>query len=187
VLYGVVSTLGGVVVTVLLRRLSARGADLARAEAAEWAGDTLLSVGVLVGFAVAWALEATGRGDAARYVDPAMVVLASAAFLPVPVRLILRSGREILAMAPSTEVLDRIRAEVRAVEAAHGFAESFVRAGKVGGRLDLEIDFVVDAASTARTVEDLDGVRAELDRRLRDLDPPPSMSVGFTADRGWVG
>ncbi|GAA4696343.1 cation transporter [Pseudonocardia yuanmonensis] len=184
--YGVVSTLGGVVITVLLRRLSARGADLARAEAAEWAGDTLLSVGVLVGFGVAWALEATGRGEAARYVDPVMVVLASAAFLPVPVRLILRGGREILAMAPSTEVLERIRVEVRAVEAAHGFAESFVRAGKVGGRLDLEIDFVVDAASTARTVEDLDGVRAELDRRLRDLDPPPSMSVGFTADRGWV-
>ncbi|MCE0766487.1 cation diffusion facilitator family transporter [Pseudonocardia kujensis] len=184
--YGVVSTVGGVVVTVLLRRMSARGSDLARAEAAEWAGDTLLSVGVLVGFGVAWALEASGRAAAAASVDPVMVVLASAAFLPVPVRLILRSGREILTMAPPAEVLDRIRAEVGAVEEAYGFAESFVRAGKVGGRLDLEVDFVVDGGSAARTVEDLDGVRAELDRRLRDLDPPPSMSVGFTADRGWV-
>ncbi|MCE3551045.1 cation diffusion facilitator family transporter [Pseudonocardia sp. RS11V-5] len=185
-LYGVVSTVASVVVTVLLRRMSAHGSDLARAEAAEWAGDTLLSVGVIVGFGVAWALEASGRAAAAAYVDPVMVVLASAAFLPVPARLILRSGREILTMAPPAEVLDRIRAEVRAVEEKHGFAESFVRAGKVGGRLDLEVDFVVDAGSTARTVEDLDGVRAELDRRLRDLDPPPSMSVGFTADRGWV-
>ena len=75
--YGVVSTVCGVAVTLVLRRNP--GSDLVRAEAVEWLGDTLLSVGVLGGFAVAFGLVATGHASLAAYVDPAMVVLVSAA------------------------------------------------------------------------------------------------------------
>src|SRR5882724_11745100 len=51
--------------------------DLLRAEAAEWLGDTLLSLGVLAGFLLALVLERTGQAGLARYVDPAMVALIS--------------------------------------------------------------------------------------------------------------
>jgi cation diffusion facilitator family transporter len=172
-LYGVVSTVAGVAVTLVLRR--ARGGDLVRAEAAEWAGDTLLSVGVLVGFGVAWALTAAGRTDLAAYVDPVMVVLASAAFLPVPARLVGRGIRELLSMAPSDEVLADIRAEAAAVAAERGYADAVVLASKVGGRIDVEVDFTVPAETT---VAELDAVRAELGQRL---GPTASLSVGFTA------
>jgi cation diffusion facilitator family transporter len=184
--YGVVATLGGVAVSLVLRRRSRGGSDLVRAEAAEWTGDTLLSLGVLAGFVLAFVLDAVGRGDLARYVDPAMVVVVSAAFLPVPARLVVRGFREVLTMSPPPELLGRICDVVGEVEAAHGFAESFVRASKVGGRLDVEIDFVLDDASTARTVHEFDGVRAELEARFAEEELPVSMSVGFTADRRWA-
>lgn len=184
--YGVVATVGGVVVSLVLRRRGAGGSDLVRAEAAEWTGDTLLSLGVLAGFVLAFVLDAVGRGDLARYVDPAMVVVVSAAFLPVPARLVVRGFREVLTMSPPPELLGRIRDVVGRVEAAHGFAESFVRASKVGGRLDVEIDFVLDDASTARTVHEFDAVRKQLLDRFAELDPPVSMTVGFTADRRWA-
>ncbi len=183
--YGVVATLGGVAVSLVLRRRSS-GSDLVRAEAAEWTGDTLLSLGVLAGFVLAFVLDAIGRADLARYVDPAMVVVVSAAFLPVPARLVVRGFREVLTMSPPPELLGRIRDVVGAVEAEHGFTESFVRASKVGGRLDVEIDFVLDDASTARTVHEFDAVRSELQARFTDLELPVSMSVGFTADRRWA-
>jgi cation diffusion facilitator family transporter len=186
VVYGAVATLGGVAVTVLLRRRRAGGSDLVRAEAAEWAGDTLLSLGVLAGFGLAFVLDATGRADLARYVDPAMVVLVSAAFLPVPARLVASGFREVLTMSPPPELSSRIRAVVSAVEDEHGFTESFVRASKVGGRLDVEIDFVVADTSTVQTVRGFDAVRASLQERLAELGQPVSMSVGFTADRAWA-
>jgi predicted Co/Zn/Cd cation transporter (cation efflux family) len=186
VVYGAVATLGGVAVTVLLRRRRAGGSDLVRAEAAEWAGDTLLSLGVLAGFGLAFVLDATGRADLARYVDPAMVVLVSAAFLPVPARLVASGFREVLTMSPPPELSSRIRAVVSAVEDEHGFTESFVRASKVGGRLDVEIDFVVADTSAVQTVRGFDAVRASLQERLAELGQPVSMSVGFTADRAWA-
>jgi cation diffusion facilitator family transporter len=184
--YALVASVGCVAVAWLLRRRARAGSGLVKAEAAEWVGDALLSLGVLVGFAVALVLEHTGRSDLARYVDPVMVSVISAAFLKVPAQLIAQGFRELLAMSPGMEIQDRIREVVRAVEREYGFAESFLRASKVGGRLDVEIDYVVDDGSTAQNVHQFDDVRVELDRRLRALGLAPSMSVGFTADRRWA-
>jgi cation diffusion facilitator family transporter len=184
--YAAVASVGCVVVAWLLRRRSRNGSGLVKAEAAEWIGDALLSLGVLVGFAVALILDQAGRSDLARYVDPVMVSVISAAFLKVPARLIAEGFRELLAMSPTTAILDRIRGAVGAVEREYGFTESFLRASKVGGRLDVEVDYVVDDTSTAQTVHQFDEVRAELERRLRSLGLVTSMSVGFTADRRWA-
>jgi predicted Co/Zn/Cd cation transporter (cation efflux family) len=89
-------------------RRGRRGSDLIRAEAAEWVSDTLLSFGVLVGFVVALVLQQTGRSDLARYVDPVMVALISAAFLPVPLRLATQGLREILTMARGADLRQRL-------------------------------------------------------------------------------
>jgi hypothetical protein len=87
VLYGAVATAVGVGVSLVLRRMSRGATDLVRAEAAEWMGDALLSIGTLAGFGVALGLQLAGRGDLARYVDPAMVVLTSAIYLRIQLRL----------------------------------------------------------------------------------------------------
>jgi cation diffusion facilitator family transporter len=185
--YGIVATLAGGVVSVVLRRRSrAGGSDLVRAEAVEWLGDTLLSLAVLAGFAVAAVLVGSGRADLARYVDPVMVALVSAAFLPVPAKLVVGAFRELLAMAPPPHLQARIRAVVRDVERSYGFTESFVRASKVGGRLDVEVEFVVGDDSTAQTVHQFDAVRADLEERFGEFGQLISMSVGFTADRRWA-
>jgi cation diffusion facilitator family transporter len=184
VAYGVVATAGGLAVSLVLRRRGTGGSDLVRAEAAEWWGDTLLSLGVLAGFVVAFALDAAGRPDLARYVDPVMVVIVSAAFLPVPARLVAGGFREVLTMSPPPELLAGIREIVAEVEAENGFTESFVRSSKVGGRLDVEIDFVV--ADPSATVSDFDAVRAVLQERFAAAEQPVSLSVGFTADRKWA-
>jgi cation diffusion facilitator family transporter len=183
--YGALSTTVGVVVTVVLRR-GGSGSGLVRAEAAEWFGDTLLSIGVLVGFVIAAVLVATGRDDLAAYVDPAMVVLASLVFLRIPVTLVAGGLREILAMSPPPATLDALQACVDAVEERYGFAESVLRASKVGSRVDVEVEFVVGDRSTVSTVTDCDAVRLDLHERLAALGHERSVVVAVTADRRWA-
>lgn len=182
--YAVVATAGGVVVTLLMRR--GGRSDLVRAEAAEWLGDTLLSVGVLVGFVVAAVLVATGRPDIAAYVDPGMVVLVSLLFLRVPFRLVTGGMREILSMAPPAETQAELDAAVDAVREQFGLAESFLRASKVGGRVDVEVDFVVGEGSSVHTVADGDVVRQALHDRLAVHGHERSLVVAFTTDRRWA-
>lgn len=186
VVYAAVATLGGLTVGLVLRRAIRDGSDLVRAEAAEWLGDALLSVGVLVGFLVAYALVAADRADLAAYVDPAMVTLASLAFLWVPIKLIVSGLREILSMAPEAEVMDQLRVCVASVEERYGFSESFLRASKVGNRMDIEIDYVVSTESAVRTIADADTVRQDLHDQLAALGYERSVVVTFTADRRWA-
>jgi cation diffusion facilitator family transporter len=186
VVYAAVATLGGLTVGLVLRRATRDGSDLVRAEAAEWLGDALLSVGVLVGFLVAYAFVAADRVDLAAYVDPVMVTLASLAFLWVPTKLIISGLREILSMAPEAEVMDQLRACVRTIQERYGLTESFLRASKVGNRMDIEIDFVVGAESTVRTIADSDTVRQDLHDQLAALGYERSVVVTFTGDRRWA-
>jgi predicted Co/Zn/Cd cation transporter (cation efflux family) len=182
--YAVLATAGGVVVTLVLRR--GGRSDLVRAEAAEWLGDTLLSIGVLIGFVVAAALVAARRPDLAAYVDPAMVVAVSVVFLRVPAKLVTGGLREILSKAAPAGTLEELQACIDAVGQQFGLGESFLRAAKVGSRLDVEVDFVVGADSSVRTVADCDRVRQDLHDRLADLGHERSVIVAFTTDRKWA-
>ncbi len=183
-LYAVLATATGIVVTVVLRR-GARS-DLVRAEAAEWQGDTLLSLAVLVAFALAAGLVSAGRADLAAYVDPAMVVAVSAVFLVVPVRLVGVGIRELLSKAAPPEMREQLQACVDAVASRFGIDDSFVRAAKVGSRLDVDVGFLVGEDSAVQTVADCDRVRQDLHDRLAQLGYESSVSVAFTTDEKWV-
>jgi predicted Co/Zn/Cd cation transporter (cation efflux family) len=186
VAYGVVATSIVVGVSLLLRRMSRGATDLVRAEAAEWMGDALLSIGTLAGFVVALGLQLTSHDDLARYVDPAMVVITSAIYLRIPLRLATDGLREILTMNASPAVRDEVSTIIDEVALSWGLSEPVVRQSKVGARLDVDVVFLVDGTSTARAVEEFDRVRAQLHDRLQATGLEPSLSVGFTADRRWL-
>jgi cation diffusion facilitator family transporter len=182
--YAIVATVSGAVVTVLMRR--GGRSDLVRAEAAEWFGDTLLSVGVLVGFVIAIVLVGIGRPDLAAYVDPAMVVIVSLLFLRIPFRLVGGGMREILSMSPPEETRAALDEAVEAVRARFGIEEAILRASKVGTRVDVEVDFVVGEDSSVHTVADGDLVRQALHDRLAELGHERSVIVAFTTERRWA-
>ena len=115
-----------------------------------------------------------------------MVVLGSVVFLKVPVTLVLNGMRELPTMAPPEPVLDSLQAVVDAVRERYAFDDVVLRASKVGARVDIDVAFVVGAASPVRTVEDCDGVRADLHERLAELGYERSVAVSFTADRQWA-
>ena len=192
IVYAVIATAASLTVGLVLRRgtrsesSEGPGRDLVRSEAAEWLGDALLSVGVLVGFVFASLLTSRGRADLAAYVDPAMVVLVSAAFLVVPLRLVIGGVREVLSMSPPEDVQLELREVVEDVQRRYGLQESFLRAAKVGGRMDIEVDYVVGAESSVITVADCDAVRSDLHERLSALGYEKSLVVAFTNDRRWA-
>jgi predicted Co/Zn/Cd cation transporter (cation efflux family) len=92
--------------------------------------------------------------------------------------------REVLAMAPPVAVQAQLQACVDAVAERFGMRESFLRASKVGGRVDVEVDFVVGDAMC--TVADCDVVRQALHDRLTAVGYGRSVVVAFTADRKWA-
>jgi predicted Co/Zn/Cd cation transporter (cation efflux family) len=181
--YGAVTGLISLAAAWWLRR-TAPGSDLVDAEAQQWRVDAILSVVMVVGALVGLGLVSAGRRDLADYVDPVLVLLACAVLAPTPLRL-LRSGTvELLEGEPPAEITDAVVAVVADVRQRFGLDEPIVRLHKLGRKLYVEVDFVVEPGEW--DVSEEDAVRRAVADGLTPLGLDVWAYVELTTDRTLV-
>ena len=181
--YGAITGLISLVAAWWLRR-RAPGSDLVDAEAQQWRADAILSAVMVAGALTGFGLVATGRAGLADYVDPVLVLVACAVLVPTPLRL-LRSGTvELLEGEPSAEISDAVRATVEEVRQRFGLDEPIVRLHKLGRKLYVEVDFVVEPGEW--DVSEEDGVRRAVADGLAPLGLDVWAYVELTTDRALV-
>lgn len=164
-LYGVVTLLGAMAVTWWLSR-SAAISDLVGAEAQQWRASTVLSAAIVAGSAAALLLTWWGVHTAARYVDPVLVLLIVVLLVKVPLVMVRNALREILEGAPPAALRATIDETIRAARQRFDLPEPTVRATKTGGRVYLDVVFVV-----GHGIWDIDGedeVRRAIIEQFRD-------------------
>jgi predicted Co/Zn/Cd cation transporter (cation efflux family) len=181
-LYGLITTVGALAVWFHLRRYAAQS-ELVGAETAQWAAGWLLSLGMLVAFGAVLLLEGTSYDAIARYVDPVLVLVVCVAFLPAPFRMVRTTVVELLEGAPPADVQAPVRAVVDEVTAEFGLREPVVRMSKLGTKLYLEVDYLVEAGRW--DVSDADRVRHALRDRLARLPYTVWLNVDLSTDPSW--
>ena len=165
-------------------RRRAPGSDLVDAEAQQWRADAILSAVMVAGALTGFGLVASGRAGLADYVDPVLVLVACAVLVPTPLRL-LRSGTvELLEGEPSAEISDAVRATVEEVRQRFGLDEPIVRLHKLGRKLYVEVDFVVEPGEW--DVSEEDAVRRAVAEGLDPLGLDVWAYVELTTDRTLV-
>ncbi len=180
--YAAISSTVSVVVWRTMRGHHDRS-GLVVAEATQWLAGAVLGLGMLVGFAVALVLDRAATGNAARYVEPTLVLAACAILALPPVRMIRTTLVELLEGAADPEVRAAVDDAVAAVRAALDLPEALTRVTKVGPKLYIEVDFVVVAGWL---VERSDLVRRQLYDRLSALPHDLWLNVEFSTDPFWV-
>jgi predicted Co/Zn/Cd cation transporter (cation efflux family) len=181
--YGAVTGVLSLVTAWWLRRTSS-DSDLVDAEAQQWRADAVLSAVMVGGAAVAFGLIRAGRADLTVYIDPALVLLACAILVPTPLRL-LRSGTvELLEGEPPAEIRDSVVATVEDIRARFGLDEPIVRLHKLGPKLYVEVDFVVEPGEW--DVSEEDAVRRAVVDGLTPLGLNVWAYVELTTDRTLV-
>lgn len=161
----------------MLRRVP--DAEMVAAEAIAWFAGAVLSVAMLVAFGGALLLEATDLDHVAVYVDPALLLLACIAFVIPPVGMLRSAFHELLEGVPLGPLRDQVDALVLATVDRFALEEPTVRMSKLGPKLYLEVEFLVDGTWT---VAQSDDVRRDLLARLDDVPHDPWVTVGFSAD-----
>lgn len=154
--------------------------DLLDAEARGWWAGFLLSVVVVVGAMGAIVLRVAGLSGVERFVDPVLVLVASAMLVPTPLGMLRTTLRELLEAAPPPSILDPLTAAIAQVQEEFGLPEPITRASKVGRKLYVEVDFVVEDG--AWDVAGEDRVRRAVDERLRALPYDVWLTVELTTD-----
>lgn len=169
IVYSTISTAASLAFWFWLRSVSG-DSDLLVAESTAWRIGALRGTGMLLGFVTMAVLEGSARSDAARYIDPAMVLITCVLFVSAPIQMVRATIVEILEGEPDEDIRAPVLAAVAQVTETLGLADPVTRMTKVGPKLYVEVEGAVHPDVTIavqhRVREDL---RASLDHLPYDL------------------
>ena len=187
VVYAVLAMVGCFVVGGIQRNAAMKlGSPMLAVDAKNWLVDGAMSAVVAVAFGAAAILARTRWAGFVPYVDPLLVIMMVLGILFVPIGILRKSLREILAFAPPADLQADIRRRVDGALAGLPLESREVRMMKVGRFLYVLNQIVVSPECRSGRVGDLDTVRARIADAMEGVEPTPVVDTLFTEDAKWA-
>ena len=167
------------------RLARAQNSTLLAVDARSWLLSGLLSLALLLGYALAVVLDRAGHSEWVPYLDPLVLLCMSMAVLPIPLRTLWSAVRDVLLVAP--EALDvQVRAVMDEVIGERGFLDYSSHVAQIGRAKFVEIHILVSPDLRIETVKTVDALRREIAARLDAAWPETWLTVDLTADPAWM-
>lgn len=176
----------GFVMADYMNRLARREQSILLAvDARAWLLSGFVSLALLIAYAIAMTLTASGHHGWAPYVDPAVLLCISLALLPVPLKTLRRAMRDVLEVAP--EELDRrVRKVMDDLVRECGFLTYSSHVAQIGRGQFVEIHILVAPDYQVGTVAAVDGIRRVVAARLDASWPQVWLTVDVTTDPDYL-
>jgi predicted Co/Zn/Cd cation transporter (cation efflux family) len=185
--YSIVSSVLCIVIFLIMQKKSKRiASDILKSESNQWFMDSIVSMGVLIGFILSFVLAKTDLAYLTRYIDSFMVIISSLIFIRVPAKGFIDSFNEMINGSADIEINNRIYTIVKGIEQEYNFESSITRVSKVGRELRIEIDFVFNDNSTLSGLKEMDKVREKVYKNINNIELKKWLNVNFTGDRKWA-
>ncbi|WP_148059311.1 cation diffusion facilitator family transporter [Sinobacterium caligoides] len=185
IIYALIATIGCFVVTGYIQRKSRCVASgLLEAEKNQWLGDSLLSLGVLLGFTVSYMIAGGEFAWLVPYTDPGMVVIASSFFILFPLRSFFEAAREMIFCQVDDEFMVPIDNIAQSIANDYD-AEYKLRMISVGRELTIEVNFLL-AVDRPLSVSEMDEMRVLIAIAVKEMNKRYWINVSFTNSKLWL-
>lgn len=186
-IYALISTLGcGIAYFFLKKKGKDINSSLVNIESSQWLMDTLLSMGVLVGFLIANIIKHTEFIWFNRYLDPLMVIICSSVFIKMPIKSFGDGLKELLEFKADDSITLEIDKLVEGIEREYNFEDTITRVSKTGNDLRIEIDFIYNEESNIKVLDEMDSLREKIFNSLSHINYEKWLNVSFTKDKKWA-
>jgi predicted Co/Zn/Cd cation transporter (cation efflux family) len=160
---------------------------LLRLDARNWLIDAILTFAVGIAFVGTLILSWTPWSFLTPYVDPIVVVILGTVMFPVPLRIVLRSVRELLYAAPASAVQTAVRTRVGEATSELPLQQCDVRMVRVGRYFYVLVRLVTQPEFRVDSIAELDTIRERIASALADIEQPQTLlDVVFTEDPRWI-
>jgi cation diffusion facilitator family transporter len=185
VIYAMIATSFGAGLSLYLGKVAERTASvLVSLDAKAARLDMLLSAAVLVSFALGWLSLGTPMERYLDYLDPMVVAGLCLVALPVPLKVLWESGREVLLLAPDPAIQQSVIAEIEAALEGFPLVDHRIRMLKLGNVLAVTLHLRPSDDYRIESISDLDQVRLSIEDALEPLDLEIGLDVLFINDMG---
>ena len=181
---GILCVIGLTMTLLLSRRAKALQSPMLKVDARSWLVSTFLSLGLLIGFAMATALAGTRFQGWIPYLDAIALLTMALIMLPMPLIGLWRSMSDVLQVAPN-ELDARVHAVMDSVVKERQFLEYTSYIAKAGRGRFVEIHVLVSPESRI-DIATADAIRSDVSQRLNAGTPTFWLTIDFTADRRWL-
>jgi cation diffusion facilitator family transporter len=181
---GILCSIGLVMTWLLSRRAQALKSPMLKIDARSWLVSAFLSLGLLLGFALASALAGTRWQHWVPYLDAVALLSMAVIMLPMPLMGLWRSMSDVLQVAPNELDLS-VHAVMDSLVKERGFLEYTSYVARAGRGRFVEIHILV-APGTGMDIAMADAIRSEVSQRLNAGAPTFWLTIDFTADRRWL-
>jgi cation diffusion facilitator family transporter len=175
---------GFIMTLYLSRRATVLQSPMLKLDARSWMVSAFLSLALLLGFAIALALEGTAYEAWIPYLDAIALLAMALIMLPMPLIGLWRSMTDVLQVAPD-ELDHRVHEVMDSVVKQHGFVDYTSYVAKAGRTRFVEIHVLVSPGSHI-DITMADAIRHEIAARLNAAFPNFWLTIDFTADRAWL-
>lgn len=176
----------GVVMALYIRRIARlQRSLLLEVDYRSWLLSGLLSLTLLVAYGIALALADTPYRQLVPYIDPAMLLILCLALLPMPLKILFDTSRDILRVAPQ-ELDAKVRAVMDELVEERGYLNYTSYVSQVGRVRFVEIHILVPPGFHVGTVDEVDALRHLIATRLDATWPEVWLTVDMTAKPKWI-
>ena len=184
--WAVVMCVSGMAMAVYMGRLArAQGSILLTVDARGWIMSGSLSLALLAAYGIAVALDGSAYNHWVPYVDPAVLLCMSLALLPIPLKTLFATIKDVLEVAPK-DLDQRVRSVLDSLMLDRSFLRYTSHVAQVGRVQFIEIHILVPADFRVETVQAVDDIRREIAGRLEASWPHTWLTVDLTADPEWM-
>jgi cation diffusion facilitator family transporter len=181
---GILCVIGFAMTLFLSRRAKALQSPMLELDARSWLVSAVLSLALLIGFALATALAGTALQGWIPYLDAIALLGMALIMLPMPLLGLWRSMSDVLQVAPD-ELDHQVHAVMDGVIKQRQFLDYSSYIAKAGRGRFVEIHILVSPESRIDTAT-ADAIRREVSDRLGAASPTFWLTIDFTADQRWL-
>jgi cation diffusion facilitator family transporter len=181
---GLFCVIGLAMTVYLFRRAAVLQSPMLKLDARSWMVSAFLSLGLLVGFAIATVLERTALRSWIPYLDAIALLTMALLMLPLPLLGLWRSVRDVLQVAPG-ELNQEVHSIMSRLVKEGGYLDYSSYIAQVGRARFVEIHVLVSPDSRIDTAT-VDAIRRDIAAGLNAASPNFWLTVDFTADRAWL-
>ncbi len=159
--------------------------EMIHVEVKEWLIGTLLTIAIFIGFFVALLVQDTSAKVIIPYIDPVVVSILSISLIFTPIKIIIKSLKEIFYIAPIK--LDKIvKNKMNTIIKKYEYEKFTSYVAKSGRVCFVEIHVLIPESNRKSKLATLDLIRDEIKEELTDFEEKIWISISFTSDPKWM-